>query len=1453
VPILPYGVRPPASTRRQVLAVLTAAFIIFQQAIIFAPRASAQTRRPVLLDRVITTKTVAPVKPQGAVKTQPALLDDPGLPNDTGTGSISLSTAGAAVTENFDTLSNTAASTTNTALPNGWYITETGGGARDNEQYAVDTGGSTTGDIYSYGAAAATDRALGGLRSGTLIPVFGAKFTNSTGSTITSLAVAYNGEEWRLGTAARTDQISFQYSTNATDLSTGTYTSVAALNFVTPDTATAGAKNGNAAADRTALSTTINGLSIPNGASFFIRWTDVDATGADDGLAVDDFSITPNGGVAQPNLSVTDVSQDEGNAGTTTFTFAVNLSTPAGPGGVTFDIATADGTATSASGDYVAKSLTGQTISQGNTTYNFDVTVNGDVTNEPNETFFVNVTNVTGATASDNQGQGTIQNDDVTLTPVYTIQGSGTASPLAGQVVTTTGIVTGIKAGSSGGFFIQDINGDGDPNTSDGVFVFTGASVPAGAVVGNNVRVSATVAEFVFASDPNSPPITELSSVTSTVVLSSGNSLPAPHTLTAAETTAPSGTANPLDSLEEFEGMLVTVPSLTVIAPTQGSITEASATAASTGVFYGVVAGVARPFREPGVNVSDPLPAGAPANVPRFDENPERIRVDSDGQPGTTAINVSAGTTVSNVTGPLDYQFRAYTILPNTTLTGTNSGATPAPDATSDEFTVASFNMERFFDTTDDPSKSDAVLTTTAFNNRLNKASLIIRNVQRYPDVIGVQEMENLTTLQAVAAKVNADAQSIDGLPNPNYVAYLVEGNDIGGIDVGFLVKESRVSTVDVTQVEQPGCDHVTPSTCNNYTNPNDGSLDILNDRPPLVLRATINRPAGGTLPFTVIVNHLRSLNNIDDTTPQGSGTVGARVREKRRKGAEFLANYIQSRQTADSTEKIITVGDMNAFRGNDGYADVIGTILGTPAPADQVVLASPDLVNPNLYDLVDTLSADQRYSYTFDGNAQVLDHIIVNQPARSIESRFAYAREDADQPLVDYGNPAIPDRISDHDQPVAYFSLGAAQPAGSLIISEFRFGGPGPSEEVSPLSARRDAPGGPTAPGTPQDNDEFIELYNNTDSDITVSTLDGSPGWALVASDGVTRFIIPNGTVIPARRHFLAVNLDGYSLSFYATGDEVVLPGDPGSPVAGYMADIPDGSGVAIFNTAEPANFTLDNRLDAAGYAGVDALYREGAGFPTGGAEMTSDLDYSFVRKMCDFVTNVGCTTAGTPKDTGDNLTDFVAVNTDGAATALGPESLFSPVQNNAHTTVALLDPSVSASASPNRVRDFTSDPMNHSTVGTLSIRRTVTNHTGAPVTYLGFRIVEFTTYPSPPGTADLRAIDSGDIQVTVNGNPVDVRGTYVEQPPLQPNGGGMNTSMGVGYIDIEGNPLEDGESINVQFLLGIEQTGTFRFYINVELLTDAPVPESPLMRKKLQQLQQQRDPRRRARRINR
>ncbi len=125
-----------------------------------------------------------------------------------------------------------------------------------------------------------------------------------------------------------------------------------------------------------------------------------------------------------PLLSITDVAANEGNSGPTRFTFTVSLAAPA-PAIVTFDIATQNDTATAASGDYVAKNLTSQTILSGQQTYTFDVTVNGDTLVEASETFFVNVTNVAGASATDSQGQGTIQNDDTPRLVISQVYGGG--------------------------------------------------------------------------------------------------------------------------------------------------------------------------------------------------------------------------------------------------------------------------------------------------------------------------------------------------------------------------------------------------------------------------------------------------------------------------------------------------------------------------------------------------------------------------------------------------------------------------------------------------------------------------------------------------------------------------------------------------------------------------------------------------------------------------------------------------------------------------------------------------------------------------------------------------------------------------------------------------------------------------------------------------------------------
>ena len=377
---------------------------------------------------------------------------------------------------------------------------------------------------------------------------------------------------------------------------------------------------------------------------------------------------------------------------------------------------------------------------------------------------------------------------------------------------------------------------------------------------------------------------------------------------------------------------------------------------------------------------------------------------------------------------------------------------------------------------------------------------------------------------------------------------------------------------------------------------------------------------------------------------------------------------------------------------------------------------------------------------------------------------------------------------------------------AGQLVISEFRLRGPNGAD------------------------DEFIEIANNSGSDHTVAALSGT-GYGVAASDGTTRCSIPNGTVIPNRGHYLCVNSVGYSLASYPAGNGTTATGD-----ATYTTNIPDNAGIAIFNNnSGGASYSLANRLDAVGStAEANTLYKEGTGYP---ALTPFDINDGFYRDNCGkggSITTFGvCPTGGSLKDTNDNAADFVFVDTNATSAgagqrlgASGPENLSSPIERNASFAANLLDPCVSAASPPNRVRDFTSDPPNNSAFGTLDIRRTIVNNTGGNVTRLRFRVVDITTFPAPSGIADLRPLTSTAVVVTVDRSPcgtitsnVTVNGTTLEQPPAQPNGGGFNSSLSAGTITLA-TPLANGASVDVRFLLGVQQTGSFKFYLNIEAL---------------------------------
>jgi hypothetical protein len=206
-------------------------------------------------------------------------------------------------------------------------------------------------------------------------------------------------------------------------------------------------------------------------------------------------------------------------------------------------------------------------------------------------------------------------------------------------------------------------------------------------------------------------------------------------------------------------------------------------------------------------------------------------------------------------------------------------------------------------------------------------------------------------------------------------------------------------------------------------------------------------------------------------------------------------------------------------------------------------------------------------------------------------------------------------------------------------------------------------------------------------------------------------------------------------------------------------------------------------------------------------------------------------------PVDNNNNTQEFFFVDTNGTSAgagqrlgAAGPENLASARFITAAGTVFLVDATVAAASPPNRVRDLTSDPANNSTFGTLNIRRRFQNNTGAPITRLRFRVIDVTTFPAPSGFADLRSRTSVAVgPVTVNDaatcapNPapcmITINGTTLESPPLQLNGGGFNPTLSEGMISM-GTPLAPAASVNVQFLLGIQQTGNFKFFIIVEAL---------------------------------
>lgn len=559
---------------------------------------------------------------------------------------------------------------------------------------------------------------------------------------------------------------------------------------------------------------------------------------------------------------------------------------------------------------------------------------------------------------------------------IFEIQGAGAASPVATQTVTTeSNVVTAVGAN---GFFMQtpDARSDNDIDTSDGIFVFTGGA--PGVAVGDLVDVTGEVVEFFdFTEFTNSPTVT----VTGTAAL------PTPVTFDAnVPSTDPLAPSCAIE-FECYEGMRVSLPEGIVGSGNQFFVSEPLAEVS-------VKAGSARNLREPGI--AFPGQAGLPV----WDGNPEVFEI-SPAALGLPELALFGGTRVQ-AEGVLAFSFGDYelwpsslTILDSPTLPGTAPAAAPGNVA------IGSINVFRLFDDVDDPGSQDdgQVADPVVYASRLSRFAGHIVDAMGAPAVIAFQEVESENVLLDLAAEIaTIDAGLV-------YSAELIEGNDVGGIDVGYLVRDDAT----VLNVDQLG---------ESETLSFDGSL--LHDRPPLLLQIRFTDGAD-SLDVNLLAVHNRSLGGIE-------GGDATRVRTKRLEQAQSIGQMVQNLQTAQPDTPLVVLGDFNAFEFTDGYVDVIGQIAGTAVAADNDFWAPP-IPSPGLEVATLSLPAQERYSFVFQGNAQALDHALYNADAAPNFVSMTYTRGQADAPEAYNETPPAGEEglgISDHDSFVIQLAIVA-------------------------------------------------------------------------------------------------------------------------------------------------------------------------------------------------------------------------------------------------------------------------------------------------------------------------------------------------------------------------------------------------------------------------------------------
>ncbi len=543
---------------------------------------------------------------------------------------------------------------------------------------------------------------------------------------------------------------------------------------------------------------------------------------------------------------------------------------------------------------------------------------------------------------------------------IYTIQGAQQRSPLENTSVITSGIVTAV---TSNGFYLQDPTGDGNVNTSDAIFVFTGTRPSV--AVGDSYSVAATVSEFTQSTVSGSLSVTQLVRPTLTFV-SANNTLPAATLIGAGGRLPPTskidsdnfGTFNPavdgVDFYESLEGMRITVADASAVSPTVG------------GREFYVVAN--RGAGATGINARGGITLSA------TDFNPERIQIDA-ALLGGVAPNVNVGDRFGDITGVVGYFNGNFEVLPtavNVTSGGLQRTVASVPSG-GDRLTVASYNVQML--DTSDPARF-ATLAGQIKNNLKN------------PDIIALQEIKESGDTRTVGAAIIAGlaAQGVTGYA---YADGGAAGSNGGTIRTGYLYRTDRVSLPGGTIVQD------------------DAVFD--NFRPALQATFVFNGQE-----VTLINNHFAA--KLGSTPLYGTTQPPINGREAIREAqAQFVNNLVDSILATNPNANVIVLGDLNEFSFSRALANLRGT------GAAEV-----------LYDLADRLLDPlNAYDYNFEGNSQLLDHILVSARLLGLDPRIQIMRI----------NSEFWDQFADHDPLLASFLI--AVPEGStLTLILVGFGG---------------------------------------------------------------------------------------------------------------------------------------------------------------------------------------------------------------------------------------------------------------------------------------------------------------------------------------------------------------------------------------------------------------------------